>query len=801
MFGIAENVKSKVTECTPERFRSVIDSPRVAKVCTEIKEAYERHLHGKLVKEEYEKTKTRLKKQLPVFTPHATFPGGRRLNAGAVPSGLSMYDKDHIGNPREWWEEKRALLMQKDLLQYVLLIHITPSIEGLRLFFVMPPGMDLAQAQLWMAQQLEDTDYDSCVKDLARCSFAVPRGYILHLDEEGLFNEDFLRHGLHGLHGTHPLADEVFDRSDDTESCGTSVSSNQPEATETRGHENPGNPCNPCLSKDTSTFPQTYQDIPYTDIVEALEEQLGGKPDLGGRNNFIFTMACHMRHVCNDNPHWIAAFLPDYGEEQARWWATIQSACKRHQSCDMPRIMKRVLAVCRKRREALAIDIPISEEEEARPPQMPGNLPPLIKLLLSNTPEVYKPTVAHAVFPALAAHLWQTSFLYIDKVEHEATLMNCLLAETGSGKSCIVEPINRIMADIRARDAVNLAVENEWKNEMMVKGANKDKRKRPAGLVIQEVSPNMTNAAFVMRLKDADGHFLYALMNELDQFDALKTTLRDSSQYQIMCLAFDPNNVYGQVRAGYGSVSEKVCVRFNWNASATIHKGQAYFRKVLVDGPISRINFCTIPQRPIGSDMPRFGTYDAAFDEKLRPYIDYLNGARGLVECRQARNLAKKLVEEKAEEARLSQNRVFENLSFRANVIAFLKACVLYVAHGRKWSKSIEDFVRWSLDYDLWCKMRFFGKAIEEAEKVTDTGYVRGPKNLLDLLPTVFTRAEAGLVREQQGIRTGTLKQMLANWKHRGYIEPYGEPSTDLKYQQYTKTEDYLKKFLITQKT
>ena len=797
MFGIAENVKSKVMECTPERFRSVIDSPRVAKVCAEIKEAYERYLHGKLVKEEYEKTKTRLKKELPVFTPHATFPDGRRLNAGAVPSGLSMYDKDHITNPREWWEEKRALLMQKGLLRYVLLVHITPSVEGLRLFFVVPQGMDLAQAQLWMAKQLEDTDYDACVKDFARCSFAVPRAYILHLDEEGLFS--YSPQSDTELHGVINNPAECYNSpQSDTESHGVN---NNPADTKEEKEKNSVELRVLRGEKNTSTFPQTYQDIPYTDIVEALEEQLGGKPDLGGRNNFIFTMACHMRHVCNDNPHWIAAFLPDYGEEQARWWATIQSACKRHQSCDMPRIMKRVLAVCRKRREALAIDIPISEEEEARPPQMPDNLPPLIKLLLSNTPEIYKPTVAHAVFPALATHLWQTRFLYIDNVEHEATLMNCLLAETGSGKSCIVEPINRIMADIRARDAVNLAVENEWKNEMMVKGANKDKRKRPAGLVIQEVSPNMTNAAFVMRLKDADGHFLYALMNELDQFDALKTTLRDSSQYQIMCLAFDPNNVYGQVRAGYGSVSEKVCVRFNWNASATIHKGQAYFRKVLVDGPISRINFCTIPQRPIGSDMPRFGTYDAAFDEKLRPYIDYLNGARGLVECRQARNLAKKLVEEKAEEARLSQNRVFENLSFRANVIAFLKACVLYVAHGRKWSKSIEDFVRWSLDYDLWCKMRFFGKAIEEAEKVTDTGYVRGPKNLLDLLPTVFTRAEAGLVREQQGIRTGTLKQMLANWKHRGYIEPYGEPSTDLKYQQYTKTEDYLKKFLITQKT
>lgn len=756
MFGIAENVKSKVMECTPERFRSVIDSPRVARVCAEIKAAYEQYLHGKLTKDEFEGRKTALKKQLPVFTPHATFPNGRRLNAEAVPSGISMYDKDHISYPREWWEEKSAELKEKNLLQNVLLVHVTPSTEGIRLFFVMPEGMDLAQAQLWMAQQLGDTDYDACVKDFARCSFAVPREYILHMDEDALFAPPMM---------------SFFEQSPQQ-----LVRAEQSEA----------------KNLEDTTFPQTYQDIPYTDIIEALEEQLGGKPDLGGRNNFIFTMACHTRHVCNDNPHWIAAVLPTYGEERGRWWATIQSACKRHQSCDMPRIMKRVLAVCRKRQEAMRADEAI-QETDGQPPQMPDNLPPLIKLLLSNTPDIYKPTVAHAVFPALAAHLWQTYFLYIDNVQHEATLMNCLLAETGSGKSCIVEPINRILADIRARDAVNLAIENEWKNEMMMKGANKDKRKRPEGLVIQEVSPNMTNAAFVMRLKDADGHFLYALMNELDQFDALKTTLRDSSQFQIMCLAFDPNNVYGQVRASYGAVSERVCVRFNWNASATINKGQAYFRKVLVDGPISRINFCTIPERPIGSEMPRFGTYDSTFDEKLRPYIDYLNGARGLVECPQARALAKKLVEEKAEEARLSQNRVFENLSFRANVIAFLKACVLYVAHGRKWSKSIESFVRWSLDYDLWCKMRFFGKAIEEAEKVIEVAYMRGPKNLLDLLPTVFTRAEAGLVREQQGVRSGTLKQMLANWKFRGYIELHGEQEADINRQQYTKTEEYLK--------
>lgn len=761
MFGIAENVKSQVMECTPERFRSVTDSPRVAKVCADIKEAYEQHLHGKLTKEEFERRKTALKKQLPVFTPHATFRNGRRLNAEAVPSGLSMYDKDHISYPREWWEEKRAELEAGNLLRHVLLVHVTPSSEGIRLFFVMPEGMDLAQAQLWMARQLGDTDYDACVKDYARCSFAVPREYILHLDEEALF----------ASHSAVQLPHSAVQS--EAKNLNVPTDGNQ------------------IFRPDDNLFPKTYRDIPYTEIVEALEEQLGGKPDLGGRNNFIFTMACHLRHVCNDDSRWIASILPTYGEEQERWWATVQSACRRHQSCDMPRIMKRVLAVCRKRQEDIAGK---EEEEGARPPEMPDNLPPLIKLLLSNTPDIYKPTVAHAVFPALAAHLWQTTFLYIDNVPHEATLMNCLLAETGAGKSCIVEPINRIMSDIRARDAVNLSIENEWKTEMMAKGANKDKRKRPAGLVIQEVSPNMTNAAFVMRLKEADGHFLYALMNELDQFDALKSTARDHSQFQIMCLAFDPNNVYGQVRAGYGSISEQVCVRFNWNASATIHKGQNYFRKVLVDGPISRINFCTIPERPIGSEIPRFGTYDTTFDERLRPYIDYLNGARGPVECPQARTLARKLVEEKAEEARLSQNRVFENLSFRANVIAFLKACVLYVAHGRKWSKSIEEFVRWSLDYDLWCKMRFFGKAIEEAEKVSDTGYVRGPKNLLDLLPTVFTRAEAGSVRELQGIRSGTLKQMLANWRYRGYIELHGEPTDDLNRQQYIKTEEYLKK-------
>ena len=424
---------------------------------------------------------------------------------------------------------------------------------------------------------------------------------------------------------------------------------------------------------------------------------------------------------------------------------------------------------------------------------MPKVLPPLIRLLVSRTPKIYQPAVAHAVFPALATHLWRTTFRYIDNVEHEATLMCCLMAGTGAGKNCISEPINRILKDIRKQDAENLLREKEWKKEMQTKGANKDKRQRPEGLVIQEIDPDMTNAAFVQRLEDAEERFLYTKMNEIDQFDSLKTSARSNAQFQIMCLAFDPGNVYGQTRVGTSSVSSRVCIRFNWNASTTIRKGQAYFRSVLTDGPVSRINFCTIPEQPIGADMPVYGSYDAEFDEELRPYIERLNKARGLVECNGARNLAKKLREENAEFARLSQSRVYENLSFRANVIAFLKAMVLFVAHGGVWDKTMEEFVRWSLRYDLWCKMQFFGEAIEAQEESFTGVKRRGPQNLLDLLPMIFTREEAKLMRQRQNSRRGTVQMMLDNWKKRKYIQPYGEKPEDISRQQFIKTESYLK--------
>lgn len=540
------------------------------------------------------------------------------------------------------------------------------------------------------------------------------------------------------------------------------------------------------------TYPETYENIPYKNIVEVLEEQMGGTPEHGSRNNFIFSMACHLRHVCNDDATWIAQILPTYGEAKEKWLGSIKSACARNQTQIIPRILKRTLAICKERMEGELIT---EGSEQNTPPPMPNRLPPLIKLLVSKTPKIYRPAVAHAVFPALATHLWKTTFRYIDNVDHEATLMNVLMAGTGAGKNCISEPINRIMKDIRQRDAENLQREKEWKKEMQTKGANKDKRQRPEGLVIQEIDPDMTNAAFVQRLADAEERFLYTKMNEIDQFDALKTSARSKAHFQIMCLAFDPGNVYGQTRIGTGSVSERVCIRFNWNASTTIQKGQSYFRNVLTDGPVSRINFCTIPEQPIGSDMPIYGNYDAAFDEELKPYIERLNMARGRVECRSARLLANKLREENAEFARLSQSRVFENLSFRANVIAFLKAGILYVAHGKKWDKTMEDFVRWSLQYDLWCKMHFFGEAIENLEAGISMTPKKGPMNLLDLLPDVFSREEAGQMRQRQSIKRGSLKAMLGNWKSRGYIVEFGDiPEGDITRQLYTKTEAYKEK-------
>ena len=505
-------------------------------------------------------------------------------------------------------------------------------------------------------------------------------------------------------------------------------------------------------------FPQEFAGIPYADIIAEYWRRTGGEPPIGKRNTRLHQLAANLRAICDNNEEWLLEVMPRYDLSEQEMRSIIHSACK--EPTKGSRIIDKIVAAPAECSMSLCA-----------PPAMPKRLPKIVQLLTSKTPDIYKPAVAHAIFPALGAHLWKVRFKYIDNVMHEATFMNVLMAGTGAGKDCISQPINHIMADIRRRDAENLKREADWKKEVNSKGSNKDKRQRPEGLVIQEVDPDMTNPAFVMRMAEADEHFLYTKMNEIDQFDALRGSANGSQQFQIMCLAFDPDNRYGQTRVGTQSVTEKVCIRFNWNAATTIQKGQRYFRNVLTDGPISRINFCTIPEREIGADMPVYGTYDSSFDEELRPYIDRLCRAAGVIDCPQAFRLAKRLKDECAEFARLSQSRVYENLSFRANVIAYLKACVLYICNDYRWSKEIEEFVRWSLQYDLYCKMAFFGEAIENVNRNADErSSRRGPRNLLQMLPDEFTTHDADLIRQANGMDTRGTRNMLSQWVHRGYL-------------------------------
>ena len=760
-FGISNNIKSRVVrECTPELFHQAMRSELVAEVCAEIADGKERCLRGELTKEEYDTLKAGLKKRLPIFTPHATFRNGRRLNADAVPSGLSMYDVDHLPNPRGYWEQKRAELEARGVMRYVVLAHITPSTEGLRLFFIIPAGMDLAEAQRWMSQQLGDGNYDVSVKDYARSSFVVPEGYVLYLDEERLFNGELKIENGELPASTNPLVGTHHGASDDDANA-----ADTPQADVAAPADTPHTDAPRCVP--------TFKGVPYSEIIGQWFRLAGGEPVQGERNDKLHRLASHLRYIADNDEALLLQVMPRYGLSEEEMRGLIHSACSA-KWYSMPKMMRQALNNGEGKMENEKM--PADDEENNSQlsilnSPLPKRLPALIKLLVSRTPDVYKAAVAHAVFPALAAHLHRVRFKYIDNVEHEATLMNVLMAGTGAGKDCISEPINRIMADIRRRDEDNLRREREWKNEVTSKGANKDKRQRPEGLIIQEIDADMTNPAFVMRMAEADGHFLYTKLNEIDQFDALRGSGRSGQQFQIMCLAFDPGNRYGQTRVGVQSVTEKVTIRFNWNASTTIQKGKRYFSRVLTDGPISRINFCTIPEREIGADMPVYGTYDAAFDEELRPYIENLVKAQGLIDCPQAYKLAKTLKEECADFARLSQSRVYENLSFRANVIAYLKACVLFVANGCRWDKTFEDFIRWSLRYDLACKMEFFGDAIESAMNMpAPDPHKRGRRNLLTLLPDDFSFDQAVRVRQEAGLDAKGTSHMLSQWKLRGYI-------------------------------
>ena len=704
----------------------------------------------------------KVKRKLPIWTPCcAEFKDNHRAVKDALkPLARLMLDFDEKGHSQEILQ--RSLQLQEEGKWEILLVEESVR-KGTHVLITLPEGMSSQEAQQRFSQ---DVGFwaDPSLKDVSRCIYMVPESYTLYVNE-AMFEVFVTQSEAKNLEDTNVDAHEILRR-------------NAP--LDDKGKDG--------RLDDKGEYPQAYEEIPYENIIEVLEEQMGGTPDIGSRNNFIFGMACHLRYICNDDPLWIAQILPTYGEDKEKWMATIRSACNRIQTKAMPRIIKRTLAVSKER---LLGDSSVSEAN-IQPP-MPDKLPPLVELLVSRTPKIYQPAVANAVFPSLGTHLWQTTFRYIDNTLHEATLATLLMAPTGSGKSCVNTPIDYIMADIRERDRLSMEKERNWKRDTQSKGANKDKKQRPEGIIIQEIDPDSTSAAFVQRMADAEGRFLYARMNEIQQLNNLSSRGNASNVFDLMCLAFDYGNIYGQTRVGTGSVSERVCVRFNYNVSTTVRKGQSFFSRVLTDGPISRLNICTIPERPIGSEMPVYGSYGDDFAVELKPYIDRLNGARGLIECAEASKLAKTMVAECADFARLSQSRVYENLSFRANVIAFLKAMVLYVAHGEVWTPEMEDFIRWSLKYDLWCKMQFFGKDIEDEEEGDNRRPARGPQNLLDQLPEVFTREEAGLMRQRLGVRGGSLRQMLNNWKSRGYIDCYGEVLTrnDINRQQYIKTEEY----------
>ena len=750
---------------TREDWEKMRREPRLADMCRQIADGNEK-----------------LKRMLPIWTPScAEFADNHRAVKDALkPLQRLMLDFDEKGHSQEILKE--SLRLQDEGKWEILLVEESVR-RGTHVLITLPEGMSTQEAQQRFS---EDVGFqaDPALKDVSRCIYMVPEEFTLYVNER-MFSLSSICHS---------------ERSE--ESVGTAQPSSSGctqtlrDAQSDKVYDNKeNNSVELRVLSGEKSYPQTHEGIPYEQIIEVLEEQMGGLPDVGSRNNFIFSMACHLRYICNDDPAWIAQVLPTYGEEQEKFVATVKSACQRIQTKVIPRIIKRTMSIC-KQRFGEDADLMNQESSINRPPALPKKLPPLIELLVSRTPEIYQPAVAHAVFPALGTHLYQTRFRYIDNCYHEATLSCLLMAPTGSGKSCVNTPIDYIMADIRERDEANMERERKWKRDTQSKGANKDKKERPEGIVIQCIDADITNAAFVQRMADAEGRFLYVRMNEIEQLNNLSSRGNTNNVFDLMCLAFDYGNLYGQTRVSASSVSEKVTLRFNYNVSTTIRKGQYFFRNVLTDGPLSRLNICTIPEQSIGAEMPIYGTYDDSFAEMLQPYIERLNLTRGEVQCAEASALARAMVEECAEFSRLSQSRVYENLSFRANVIAFLKAMVLYVAHGEVWTPEMEDFVRWSLQYDMWCKMKFFGDAIEAQEEGGMKPPTKGPQNLLDLLPEIFTREEAGLMRQRLGIRSGSLRQMLGNWTHRRYIEPYGMEVSkqDLNRQRYIKTEEYLLK-------
>ena len=740
-----------------------------------------------------------LKKQLPFRCAHYyQFRDNRRSQKNAVPESflfqttIDVDDKEYVDKAIE----KARELNCSDTIWKGALLHLEYSArKKLHIDIRMPVGMTIEETQRAYCEALGVPYDESCITpermlfitDKASEIYRSPHWYeVLPAEEIKARREAFLKRGLtiDGKKNLPQISQMTQIHSGEVSGAGKSVKSVLSVGPEDDASAGAGNlPQIPQMTQIHSDSASGKNLIAF----DLFQESAGLKgmniDTVGSRHSSLLAiMSAGASRVMSEEELMkvVAKRMPSYYQENDCHQLIHDFYAKYGDSSKpMSQAVIRINAQAEKssQKDAVALKNESSEggtdinaeDEKLTPPPMPEHLPKLVELLLSKTPDVYKPAVAHAIFPPLATHLCKTTFKYIDNVEHEATLMCCLLAGTGAGKNCVQMPINMIMEDIRKRDRENLNREKEWKDEVTRKGANKDKRKRPENLIIQEIDADMTNPAFVMRTAEAQEHFLYTSLNEIDQFDALKG--QGNQQFKIMCLAFDPGNSYGQTRVGTSSITERITIRFNWNASTTVQLGQRYFSKVLTDGPISRINFCTIPEREIGAEMPVYGEYDDAFREALRPYIENLCKASGRIDCAEAFALAEKLKDENADFSRMSQNRVFENLSFRGNVIAFLKACVLYVANGCKWEPEIEEFIRWSESYDLWCKMIFFGAGIAKANEVGEKSSKRGPANLLQQLPDTFTYTQAEMVRLQNDFdKKGTAK-MLRNWVYRHYIE------------------------------
>ena len=772
-FSFVQSVSGKATVVTREMFHDIVRREKIGSVCRQIAEQVVR-MEGAASDEERKAAQdaiSKLKRSLPAFCWHAWFDEGKRKNYAAHPGGLVMIDVDHVAQPRELFSQISEAAKGLGLL----VAHVTPSTRGLRLVFPVPAGMDAEKAQTHYAKTLKLKNVDACTKDLARLSFCVPEEYFLFVDEERLFNDnDNENDNLAGAWSSDE--NEAASPSVDTAADGSAF----PECYEVMGGSF-ADTAEGGLPPHLGRAGGEATAIPYRLIVEALQELLGGIPAHGSRNNFIFTMAAYLRYVCNDDPEWIASILPTYGETAEKWRRTIDSACQRAQYKVMPQIVRRALAQAQARQRD-SVEAQRSEEGDNLPPAMPRKLPRLIAHLVKNVPEVCRPAVANAVFPALAAHLKGVKFPLIDGTEKEATFMCVTMAKQSSGKSAINKPIEYITADIVERDEINRKREQEWKDASANKASNKEKPKRPDDLCVQVLVSDMTNAAFVQRLKDAGGRYLYTNLEELELLKQLQTNgTKDVGK--IICLCFD-NGKYGQERVGTQSVTARVEVRWNWNAASTIQKGIQFFRGRLVDGTLSRVNFCTI--LPDKSKPFTYGTYDDAYVGTLKPYITNLNLADGRIECRQALDLARRLEDKCAEEGTLSDDEIYQDLAHRAVTIAYLKAMVLYIASDMTWTKEIGEFAEWSLQYDLWCKMHFFGELMREEEERENVAKMRSRQNLLDLLPDTFTLQNALDVRRAQGMSESGCRQMIRQWIFRGYIDQ--EPTLGV----YIKTEKYL---------